>query len=288
MTARARAELTPAKWAELMDPFAKAGKVILTYDEAEKVSDTKVLPPLIKKAAPLLQALREYDEKLSFTRSTVKAGFSLVFEKYSEEWKLHQSNAKQWCDAHTNRTLNICRVVSQALLPGRKRPEWAVSIFGPSTNTSGTEDEPYVYGYDVELRQAFRVLKASKKQQREHSTSLRDPDGGQPTDPVEAVFADGSVHSIPQLCVKDLGNLERKVTSNKHTSVFKSLQCKIAAPGGSCISCHLMLEAGLEHRCDKFALNDLKAEVFFFDSRTRGPTVHCGGVCILSPTRRSS
>lgn len=122
---------------------------------------------------------------------------------------MHMSD---WVETHTRRILNLCRVVSQALMPSKKTPEWAKRLpwFDkelPSSSAASTaEAAEYFYGFDKEMKQGWRTLCTdTKKKTKDYSAKLEDPAGTgmADTDPVVAVWADGHRKALAQLTVGD-------------------------------------------------------------------------------------
>ena len=93
-------------------------------------------------------------------------------------------------------------------------PSWAKELpfaarDAEVTSVGGLADE-FVYGYDAELRQGWRMRAADKRQRKEPSLRLEAPAGALDSTPAVAVWHDGHSRAIPQITAGDLAGGGRK------------------------------------------------------------------------------
>ena len=111
-----RADISPTDFAEALLPLADSAQkcTLFIYDETHKTADAKVDVPLIYDAHAFLEVMHRISPKFAFRRSTVRDGYMVLIRQVGPKWKMDESKYDEWAEVHTNRTMNISRVVSQA------------------------------------------------------------------------------------------------------------------------------------------------------------------------------
>ena len=156
----------------------------LVYDEAAKVSETKLHERNALKHVALLTTVHAHSPSLVFTRSVVSAASKQLVVQFG----VSPDSSKDWVETMTNRLQNLCRTVSQSL---RKNPrsEFAATFPWSPTPTDTVAELGYIVGYDRELRLACRRLHDGTGP-AEMSSPLFVPEGAQPTDSPVARWSD--------------------------------------------------------------------------------------------------
>ena len=194
---RPRGVVTPEELSYVLKPFVTS-RSWLVYDEAAKVSESKLHKGNALKHVALLTALHEHSPSLVFTRSVVTTAFKQLVVQFG----MSKDASKDWVETMTNRLQNLCKTVSQSL---RKNPssEFA-STFPWSPTATDTAAEPgYIVVYDRELRLAWRRLHDGTRP-AEMSSPLFAPKGAQPTDSPMARWSDGFEHTMTDITCEEL------------------------------------------------------------------------------------
>ncbi len=115
---------------------------------------------------------------------------------------------KDWVKTMTIRTSNMLRHVSQAHLKSKKA-DWLLALPWNQKrpqDAGAAASTTFVYGWDVELCQAWRCEEGSDD--KEAAISLHKPAKHQPHTPIEAVWADGHKHQIADLTCDDYDQMK--------------------------------------------------------------------------------
>jgi hypothetical protein len=204
MAPRARADISPADFAEILLPFARQAKrcTLLTYDETPKTVDAKVDIPLIKQSHEYLELLHRMPPKLTFKRSTIRDGLMMLLRKVAATWKMDEAKYEPWVEVHTNRTMNLCRIVTQATQEKRSPPAWANELPWVADRTVDKEHPVKFHGLDVATKLPFRA-DPSKPEKKELGTWAEEQDESS-TASAMAVWSDGETRAIASVTVGDL------------------------------------------------------------------------------------
>ena len=204
---RTRYAGTASDLAEVLTPFAtKPGFV--KYDEAGRVADAKIHHKYILDHGDMLDALRQAQENLSFTKTLVTAALDILIEKKFAA--LPDEEKKYMASTICKRLRNMCRAVMQAArkkhpppwlqeLPWNRAAQGERDAIVPATST----DKTYVFGYSPELKQAWRA-EYNKPHLKEASVRVFAPEGAADTDPAMAAWADGCTHPVSDITVAEL------------------------------------------------------------------------------------
>ena len=132
---RPRGVVTPEELSCVLKPFVTS-RSWLVYDEAAKVSESKLHKGNALKHVALLTALHEHSPSLVFTRSVVTTAFKQLVVQFG----MSQDASKDWVETMTNRLQNLCKTVSQSL---RKNPssEFASTFPWSPTATDTAADK---------------------------------------------------------------------------------------------------------------------------------------------------
>ena len=178
-----------------LSPAIRDKQKWLVYDEAKIVKDTKCLPFLIVDQKLLVGALYKLQTNLAFSRSTVTSAMKALFDIKSNELALKVDYKDEWVETFTRRFMNLCRSVAQGLA---KSSPWTadLDLTKPTANT-GIGKIEYLYGFDDELKKAWR----SHKNRKDVAERMEIPDGAKDHDQVIAHWSDGHLWKVPDVTV---------------------------------------------------------------------------------------
>ena len=179
------------------------------YDEAKKCQDAKVQVDRInnEQSHKLLSALHKLTPKLVFVRSAIKESISKLYDS-NGGWGMQEDLKEQYVDIMARRTINLCRVVGQAITH-KHPPAWIqhlpfVSGRNAAEPVPATRSDAFVwvYTFDRTTRQAFRTNAANNSSSKPEAAVdlLVDPKKQYPV----AKFADGSQAEITDILCSDL------------------------------------------------------------------------------------
>ncbi len=231
---RQRAEISVDELKDLLLKHATDdSKTVVMYDESVRVVDAKTDVPMIKEAHPLLTTLHGVQPNLSFKRSIVKTTFQAIFDLKADAWNMKAQFKDDWAETHTKRLMNICRVVSQAMVPSKKHPQWVreLPFYGTDkgTDDKGEVEATYFYGFNRELKLAWRTRADDKKQHKEMARPFNVEDLGPDDFPV-AVWEDGHEHTMDTMTVAEYTSVADGRKSKCDPTVLWS--------GSHCVSHH--------------------------------------------------
>jgi hypothetical protein len=198
-----------------------SSKNIFVYDEAKKVSDTKVDVAMIAEAKEVIKVMYEISPRFSFRRSDVTSAMKVIAEVMKEKASLKDDHVEAWIEVHTRRLMNLCHVVSQGLAPSRVTPQWVRDLpipdeakpkgKPPATKAAKTTDIEYTYGFSKELKLAWRADSADPKLRKVMAQPFEVQ--GMPDDkfPV-AIWTDGHEKEISNITV---GGFKKLVIGRK-------------------------------------------------------------------------
>ena len=113
--ARARAPVDATRLTSGLLRVAADPSFIMYAAETDVVDKAALdLDGMWKSRQPIL-VLRELSPAMKWKRSVVKAALAKVWGRKNSEWKMEKAYKDQWVRILTNRTMIICRHISQAL-----------------------------------------------------------------------------------------------------------------------------------------------------------------------------
>jgi hypothetical protein len=198
---------------------------------------------MIKAMHDVLNSLHDLDGNLSFKKSALKDAFLLLYDRKKSTWNLSEKNKASWLVSMVNRTANLCRQVSQATKKSSP-PSWALELpwmqafappqpstsstspsssashsssTSPPSSTATGSKATFFYRWDTELRNAYRWTEPHGA--KEPALRIERPDGCIDTDPITAVWPDGSTHAITSVTVAEFNIMmkQRQSTQLLHT-----------------------------------------------------------------------
>lgn len=118
-----------------------------------------------------------------------------LFDIKSNELALKVDYKDEWVETFTRRFMNLCRSVAQGLA---KSSPWTagLDLTKPTANT-GIGNIEYLYGFDDELKKAWR----SHKNRKDVAERMEIPDGAKDHDQVIAHWSDGHLWKVPDVTV---------------------------------------------------------------------------------------
>jgi hypothetical protein len=185
----------------IISPFA-CKKKWLVYDECEKVKDAKTMPVHIAEQTELLRALHQVQPNLSFVRSVIATAMGNLFDNKAVELCLKGEYRSSWIDVHTRRLMNLCHAVAQGIAKSANTP-WVKELGLKGTVVPEPlleEAKEYTFGYDVELKKAWRQ-QAGSRSKKEISDRMEVPENALPHHQVVAKWLDGASWNIPDITV---------------------------------------------------------------------------------------
>jgi len=199
------------------------GRSWLRYDDHNIPGKAKLNVDQIAQAHDILDMLHQHQANLSFTRKVAETVVRELLHQFQEHtaWKCREDDVDNYVVTLTNRFCNICRAVSQGEV---KHPEcswvsavpWRQSMPEPretpnkSRTPSAELDEEdvkeaevtYLYGWDPSLGTAWRCPRTrGGNKQKGLATEIRIPMDAAGSDPVEAIFSDGSTWNVSDVTV---------------------------------------------------------------------------------------
>jgi hypothetical protein len=238
MSSRARSALSAKELAAVLSPLA-TNNSFLRYDETSKAQAAKLHTDLIEAQHNILAALHDADAKLTFAKSTVAEAFRIIFDEKHTTWGLNDKFKDSWTSAMTNRLVNMCRQVTQALGKG-KPPAWTRKLpwvaaaspspsGGPSSSAAPSAaaaatppaslPTEFFHGWDTELSIAFRFPEG-QPHKKEIAKRVFKPEGSALIDPVVAEYADGSTHIVSDITCENLDSIRSSRQSAPSAHVF--------------------------------------------------------------------
>ena len=204
-----RADISPTDFAEALLPFADSAQkcTLFIYDETHKTADAKVDVPLIYDAHAFLEVMHRISPKFAFRRSTVRDGYMVLIRQVGPKWKMDESKYDEWAEVHTNRTMNISRVVLQATQEKRRKPAWAARLPWMTGKCEAADKEiqqEYIYGFDNATKLPFRAP-AGKPNKKEFGSWAEDQ-GTKVKASALAEWSDGDTKPIAGITVGDLAD----------------------------------------------------------------------------------
>ena len=190
--------------------------------QAVKIRQDLILDPVNQKFLKVVYDLT--NGHLSLKKTTTDKAMSLIFAAKATEWKLKPEQRDEYTEAMSLRSRNICRALQQALI---KEASWteALDFIKHSHSTTGSvkrkpscmqvgdhDSQPkkaatsceYYYGYDRDLRTAWRKVANLPKSMPELCVCLYGPEGAASTDHPIARFADDEEKVITDITIADL------------------------------------------------------------------------------------
>jgi hypothetical protein len=194
----------------------------LRYDENPKVQEAKTLPDLILPQHDLLHDLFRTQSNFSFVRSTVQAAMLQLFTNSCDRWGLTAADQEDWVFTMVNRFQNLCRAVGQAC---RKTPlpPWASALpWQTLAELPGAKQSKvikYLYGFNEEVGMPWRV--DSNKPKHPPEFALQVDSSRMATEPIIAVFADGSRFDIVDFDCAKYEEYRRTSRGSRSTAPFE-------------------------------------------------------------------
>ena len=150
-------------------------------------------------------------ENLSFNKGDVRAALKLIVEEMQEIWKMTDSQQEDYVDVMTRRIVNLCYTTAQAIRVQSKWTEelpWRSEIREPkkksAKSASSATSAPaatYMFGFDAELKLAYRLDADSRRPTRDYSMPIQTPEKYTDTQCIEAVWADGMRRQMPEMTI---------------------------------------------------------------------------------------
>ena len=190
---RTRCKATETDYYELFLPFAlKSPGSFCTYNENEKAMNQKK----IQKHMPFVKAAKELADNLSLTKVPAKKALARIGQEKKESWKFQTDDeVKAWVTLMWARVHVMLRHTQQAIVKAKgKLPEWLAPVDAGSEVADSEQPDFWWYGWDAELGKAWRKKSTDSINSSPEFTDrpLEYPESGLETDPMRAVFDDGS------------------------------------------------------------------------------------------------
>ena len=126
----------------------------------------------IREAHGVLHALQKLQGNLAFPKSVLRATIPLLLARFSRkrEWYIKQGDIEEYTMTMSNRLANACRATQQGCvkspsalwvreLPWRQAvPSVALESEPPTKANHAKRKTEYMYGFNRELRQAWRAV----------------------------------------------------------------------------------------------------------------------------------
>ena len=125
----------------ILEQHAKhGGKSFIRYKECDKLGQTEVDVPMLKKYGALIRDLAGVQGNLSFARTMCLSCFKQLFDKFHEAWNMTSEWKSEWAEAMCQRLRNLCYHMAAAL----RKPapaKWAKQIMdgGEQDDVAGLE-----------------------------------------------------------------------------------------------------------------------------------------------------
>ena len=231
--ARFRYGGTPDALMDVLLPFA-SDRSFVRYCEAERVADATVHVALIEQHHGLLHALYKVQPNLSFRKDTVEACMSALVEKQGPSWQLSLSDYTDWAETMCRRLRNLCHVVSQGV-NGHPKCLWVRALpwksgakegLGSDNINQDKTNPTYIFGFDAELRQAWRQVVGSPSARKELTSDLSAPPGAKDTDPIQAPWPDGAKAIINDVLCHELEAVLKIKTSTGSCDLWVGEHCQ--------------------------------------------------------------
>lgn len=164
------------------------GRSFLVYDHTQNTSKAKTSKDDIGNAHEVLKALKVACPKLAFKRSQVRQALDILYKQNMHEpkWRLAPADLPQWLTMMTNRIMNLAHAVRQG---EQKHPTaaWVRCLPWNQAGPASSSCEPpsrteWIYGYDMEMKQAWRLPgnhpqgAGRKSTKKEYSIQVREQD----------------------------------------------------------------------------------------------------------------
>ena len=135
---------------------------------------------------------------------------------------LQPQHIKSWAQTMTNRAANMLRHIAQAKLkcpnvPWYRNLPWEAGPPASHAAASAIGDAAFTYGWDVELRQAWRSTGRGKKAAKEAAVRIEIDPGSGPDSPVTAVWADGHRHPVTEITAQEHQAMIQNSASSRAT-----------------------------------------------------------------------
>ena len=235
-----------------LEPFVERdGPSFCACDESTTVKQAKMNKKLIMQQKSLTKALSDLWLPLMFSRPQLRRVLTALAKKYAKQWRLNPEEQADWKDTMCKRLTNLCGHTK--LVSTRQKRAWfdvpnkaeddedetADGIDGEkvdgeqadpaseqnNSKQSGTGEGAieqaegpslYFYGWDKQLKRAWRVLATDKNGPKDWSSSPRFSEGAQRQDPVEVSFEDGVIYKVPAFTVGQLLMSASRTTAHEN------------------------------------------------------------------------
>ena len=197
-----------------MEPFVQSVNWC-KYSEAGTCKKSGINAALVERHHDLLHRLHAVQENLSFRKTVMEKALNMIVGEKAQEWALDKSSQKDWVLTMSTRLRNICFVVANAERK-KKMPSWALKLpwragqaVGAAQHAAQHAAQDFIYEYNNELRIGIRYRMDSngKVTSRETAVKLEPGKGSKGTDPILAVFADGTATPLTDLTCDPLSGL---------------------------------------------------------------------------------
>ncbi len=187
---------------------------------------SRVQPTKLGQHADVLAELSLLQPNLSFTQKDMVAAMVIAGSRVEKirKFKWKEGELEIWQDACARRVRTLCRHCSQNMAKSAgsswvKVVQKAIAEAKKRAKKETPQAEPpkqeYVFGYDAEAEVAWRCT-TTDPEQKEYSTQLEAPEDSADTDPVRAIFEDGSTLDVDELLCGAFRS--RKVATAKRTA----------------------------------------------------------------------